>query len=248
MKSGKLVVRHHTGWRHRTIQILLAIWIVVGAWAAYYFGQHNAGFNQLAANDTQTRLEQEISNLEQDKVSLKDQLTLAQRSNQVDGQAYQQVKNDLKLLQQEILELREEVSFYRGIVAPRESSAGIRIERLDLEKDSEGGLFRYNLVLTQVLKNDRTVRGVAKATLKGVKDGRPKSYNLIKLADKKKKSLEFKFKYFQKFNGSIVLPKGFSAREVLVEVDPHRRKKIQQTFQWPGTEEKSKVKPDKVDT
>ncbi len=216
--------------------ILLAILAVVGAcWGLYYLGQKNAGYLSDKSEQKIAQLEKHIGLLTNEKVTLRDEVALIERSGQVDKQAYQQVKDNLKSLQQEILELREEVSFYRGIVSPLESSSGIRIERFRVEEVSDSNVFHYEIVLTQVLKNDQTVRGKLKLVFTGVKNDGTVSYNLTDLTSAKSRFLNFKFRYFQKFEGDIVLPKGFSPRQVLVEVDAKRRKKISNTFQWPNT-------------
>jgi len=216
--------------------ILLTILAVAGAcWGLYYLGQRNAGYLSDKSEQKIEQLEKHIGLLTNEKLTLRDEVALIERSGQVDKQAYQQVKDNLKSLQQEILELREEVSFYRGIVSPTESSTGIRIERFMVEEVSDSNVYHYEFVLTQVLKNDRTVTGKAKLVFTGIKNDRTVSYNLKDLSSAKSRFLNFKFRYFQKFEGNIVLPKGFSPRQVLVEVDPKRRKKISNTFPWPNS-------------
>lgn len=233
MKSGRIKISHHSP-VHQYVSWGLGIFFIVGAgFALYFFGLDEAGFNLIESDQTVERLESHISQLKEDKVLLRDQLALVKRSTQVDTQAYFQVKENLKALQQEILELREEVSFYRGIVAPRESSSGLRIDRLEVTKAAGERLFHYNLVLTQVLKNHRNVSGTVKLLVDGVQDDRPKKLKMRKVSAMKKKYLEFKFKYFQKFEGDLRMPKGFSPRQVIVEVSPRKRKKILGSFDWP---------------
>jgi len=220
-------------WR---VVILFTILAVAGAcWGLYYLGLRNAGYLTNKSEQKIEQLEKHIGLLTNEKLTLRDEVALIGRSGQVDKQAYQQVTDDLKSLQQEILELREEVSFYRGIVSPTESSTGIRIERFIVEEVNDSNVFHYEFVLTQVLKNDQTVTGKVKLVFTGVKDNSSVSYNLTDLSAAKSRFLNFKFRYFQKFDGDIILPKGFSPRQVLVEVDPKRRKKISNTFPWPNT-------------
>lgn len=238
MKSGKLVVRQHTAWQHRAFHGFLVVLLLGAGWGLYYLGQQRAGFSMFESKEAEAELQATINTLEQDKMDLRDQLALVKRASQVDGQAYEQVKSDLKSLQSEILELREEVSFYRGIVAPRESSAGMRVDQFNVEKTSDKGLYHFNLVLTQVIKNKRTTRGVATLSIEGEQNGRPKKLSLRSVSVDKKKRLEFKFRFFQKLEGDILLPKGFHPRQVLVEVNPHKKKKIKSKFDWPQSGKK----------
>ncbi|MDH5257291.1 MAG: hypothetical protein OEX07_04770 [Gammaproteobacteria bacterium] len=237
MKSGRIRIRHHSPFQHHAIRAIGAIVVVGAGFGLYYFGQQSAGFNSIAADEARERLLDSVSQLKEDKIALRDQLALVERSTQVDGQAYLQVKENLKALQQEILELREEVSFYRGIVAPKESSSGLRIDRLEVTKASSERLYHYNLVLTQVLKNHRNVRGTVKLIVEGLQDDRPKKLKMSAVSVEKNKYLEFKFKYFQKFEGDLLLPEGFLPRQVWVEVNAHKRKVVQGSFDWPFQDE-----------
>jgi len=233
MKSGRIKISHHSPVYHYVSWGLSVFFIIAAGFGLYFFGLDEAGFNLIETDKTVERLETSISQLKEDKISLRDQLALVKRSTQVDAQAYLEVKKNLKALQQEILELREEVSFYRGIVAPRESSSGLRIDRFEITKAAGERLFHYNLVLTQVLKNHRNVRGTVKLLVDGVLDDRPKKLRMRKVSATKKKFLEFKFKYFQKFEGDLRMPEGFQPRQVIVEVSPRKRKKILGSFDWP---------------
>lgn len=234
MKSGSLVVKHHSAWRGRLVQVGLLVLVSVLCVGLYYFGQYQAGHNLLQANELKQKLEDAIATLQADKADLRDRIAQIEQSSQVDQQAYLQVKNDLRQLQQENLELREEVSFYRGIVAPIESSAGIRVDSFKIEKLNDKGLFHYKFVLTQVLKNDRSIRGSVKIEVDGIQKGRPKSLDLSSVSTDAVKRLDFKFRYFQKFEGDLQMPAGFAPRQVNLEVHPYKRKIVKADFDWPN--------------
>ncbi|MDH5378667.1 MAG: hypothetical protein OEX00_10115, partial [Gammaproteobacteria bacterium] len=175
-----------------------------------------------------------IGELERENGALRDKVALLDRSKQVDQQAYTQVDDTIKKLQEEILELREEVGFYRGIVSPEESSSGLRVERFKVDQTSNDRLYRYKLVITQVLKNHRMARGEAKITIEGLQGGEPRELSLSSVSTDKKGSLRYRFKYFQKFEGDLMLPDGFSPRSVMVSLDGMgKNKNIEKTFQWP---------------
>lgn len=232
MKSGSLVVRHHSPWRHRLIVAASIAGILIAGWGIYVLGQHQAGFDRLSAGETTQKLRDVISQLQAEKEELRTQVALVERSTQMDKQAYTEVDTNLKSLQSEILELREEVSFYRGIVAPKESSTGIRIERLKLDQANDERVYRYNLVITQVLKNDKIVEGVVDVVVTGLQDGRLVQLALDRLATSGRKRLDFQFRYFQRFEGDMLLPEGFSPRTVEISVKPRQRKEVESSFDW----------------
>lgn len=232
MKSGSLVVKHHSPVQRWGIWIGGALLIFGAGWGLFVYGKMTAGFDQIESSGVEQRLETTIESLKNERIALRDQIALLERSNQMDKQAYVEVDSSLKSLQEEILELREQVSFYRGIVAPKESSAGLRIERLEMSGSAEERLYHYELVLTQVLKNQRTVRGNAFIDVEGLQNGRPKTLKLGSIAVAGKKDLGFKFRYFQKFKGDLVFPDGFVPRSVNVTVRASNKKSIESSYEW----------------
>ncbi len=206
--------------------------LVVAGWALYYWGSEHAGFDRLQASEKKQNLLDTIQHQKRIESELRDQVALLGRSTQVDKEAYIEVNDNLKSLQQEILELRGEVSFYRGIVAPKESSAGLRIENLRLAKVSDDGLYHYKLVLTQVLKNHKAVRGRVNVKIEGLVDGKAKMVSLASVSVVGKKRLDFKFRYFQKFEGDLRLSADFVPRAVHVKVKPRKRKELTSSFDW----------------
>lgn len=232
MKSGKFVVKHHTPGQRWAMIIGGLVFMVVAGWGLYIWGAEHAGFDRLQASEKKRSLLDTIQHQKRTETELRDKVALLERSAQVDKKAHVDVNDSLKGLQQEILELRGEVSFYRGIVAAKESSAGLRIENLRLAKVAGEGLYHYKLVLTQVLKNHKTVRGRVNVKIEGLLNGKAKKVSLASVSVVGKKKLDFKFRYFQKFEGDIRLGPGFVPRSVHVQVKPRKRKEIISTFDW----------------
>lgn len=184
------------------------------------------------------QIEQQQLTLDEQRAQLyelKLQLLRSAQEQKVDEAAITEVRALLKEQQQAFLELREENAFYRGIVSPSEARSGTLIQRLKIVPLAAAQLFHYQLVLTQVLKNERVTRGVVEITLSGVLEGRAHHLSLQEVDDGAKKTLNYRFKYFQMFEGSLRLPDGFSPRSVEVVVKPRRGgNTISERFSWPG--------------
>lgn len=173
---------------------------------------------------------------------LKVQVVQLTQRRKIDEAALDEVSALLKEQQQASLELREEIAFYRGIVSPSEVRSGILIQRVELTPLAAAQLFRYQVVLTQVLKNERVARGEVEITLSGVFEGRPHNISLQDLDQQAKKSLKFRFKYFQMFEGDLQLPDGFSPHSIDVVVKPRRsNNSINESFPWPQVVAKEKI-------
>ena len=210
--------------------------VILIAWIMYQLGYRMADTDVESLQAASTKLLTQVDVLKKENASLKADNALAKRTQQVEHEAGEQVKEELRSAQQEMFELQEEIAFYRGIVTPSEVKAGIRIQRFELIPLAEVGLYHYRLVLTQVLKSNVVSRGTVSLTLSGIEGGVPKQWSLVDVAPQKPiKPLKFRFKYFQKFEGDILLPNGFSPYTVEERVKPAKGSDIHQDFDWPGT-------------
>lgn len=233
MKSGQLVVKNHRPMFRRLVLGVLAALLVIGGAALFELGRSQGEFDRFEAGEAFEAMQTKLSESRQQADTLGEQLSISKRTQLIDKQAYDAVRNDLKQLQEEILELRSEVEFYRGIVSPKERQAGLNIQRFKIEPVSEDGLFHFELVMSQMLKNDRFVKGVVKLFVHGTQNGEPKSLDFREISPNKSVGRDFRFRYFQRMEGDVRLPEGFVARNVTVEMDAQKRDDISQNFAWP---------------
>ncbi len=208
--------------------------LVTVALVMYQVGYYEAVGKEGDLYQTNDDLQQQVKQLTQENIDLKAAATLLQRTQQVEAEASSEVQGRLRDLQAEILELQEEITFYRGIVAPSEATTGLRIQRFEITPLAEPGMARYQLVLTQVLKDETVSRGEVDIEIQGVQEGRPKLLPVSGLPEQKSGPLKFSFKYFQKFEGDLLLPPGFVPHSIDVNVRPSSGKSIKESFKWPN--------------
>ncbi len=220
---------------------MLILFLVIAAIAGYLAGYQWRG----DGNSLLHQLEQQQLVLDEQKAQLyklKVQVVQLTQRRKIDEAALDEVSALLKEQQQASLELREEIAFYRGIVSPSEVRSGILIQRVELTPLAAAQLFHYRVVLTQVLKNERVARGEVEITLSGVFEGRTHNIPLQDLDKQAKKSLKFRFKYFQMFEGDLQLPDGFSPHSIDVVVKPrHSNNSINESFPWPRLAVEEKI-------
>lgn len=233
MKAGRLVVRSHDPLRHKVLLSVASVLVILALVGAYELGVYQGGYNRVIAAQQQARLQERLAGLESEKKELQEQMTILKRSQAIDSQAYNEVRDSLKQLQESILELRQEVEFYRGIVSPSERQAGLAIQSFHLEAAVEEGLYHYELVLTQVLKNDKYVKGRVNLYIDGVQGGEPVRVQFRDISPNNSVKRDFRFRYFQRTEGDIRLPEGFVPRDVVVEMLPKGRKAVTKSFAWP---------------
>lgn len=229
-----MVVRPHRPLRNGIIYTVLGVLVLATIAGAFEFGRLRAGFDAAEVDRERQRREQELAALELQNRDLRERIALLERSSEIDREARDQVQANLSSMQDEVLELREELAFYRGIVSPEDAQAGLRIQSFTLSSGPAEDLYRFRLVLIQAIKHDRRATGRVEVVVHGVRNGEPASFPLQDLAAGETEELSYSFKYFQDFEGSLRLPSGFSPARVDIAVLPAGRAAdaIRRTIEW----------------
>ncbi len=233
-----LVVKPHRPWLVGILLGLAAIAMLIGGWTLFNYGRYLAGYNSAESNKERQVLLDINDDLEQKVDRLRERRALLERAAQIERQAYDELDTTIKVLQGEILELKEELAFYRGIVSPQDASSGLHLQRFKIEANGKSRSYRYKIVLTQVLKNDRLATGKVRLSVDGMQNNQPRTLSLKALGEKSVKELDYRFKYFQKLEGNLKLPRGFTAYRVTATIVPRSRKRnsIEKTINWSGQE------------
>lgn len=232
--ATNLVIKSHHPWRHRLKILLLLCLLLAVAWLLVDYGRYRTEAAGLALLDERDQLRTSLLNEQQKNHQLSERIAVLERAAQVDRQAYGEVEQSLRQAQDEMLELKEELAFYRGILMPTETSAGLNIADFGLTGIGQERAYRFKLVMTQVQANERLVEGYARVQFEGVQNGVQVQYGLKELSGDNHDRLGLRFKYFQHHEGEIVLPEGFLPSRVLVDVVPSSRglRRLKKTFDW----------------
>lgn len=229
-----LVVKPHHPWKTRALWTLAGLLMLVGGYTLFDYGRYLAGYDSHAASREKSELVQETKQLEKRIEELRQENALLERARQIESKAYTDLDETIKNLQSEILELKEELAFYRGIVSPREASTGLLLQKFSLEQDGSRHRLRYRVVLTQVLGNDRLANGTVELQLEGLQGNKARSLTLGDVTEKSVNELRYRFKYFQKLEGVITLPEKFSLLRATLRILPQgsERNSIEKTIDW----------------
>lgn len=218
-----------------------AFLLAVGAWALYSYTRATtvSDFERAQLEVEQLReerrnLSRELRAAKSEIEQLKDQVVYVQRSTEIDAQACGTVKESLAGLQTEVSDLREQLAFYRGIVSPDLSRAGVRVYEFKVAKTNTSNTFHYELVLIQSVRHDRQVGGRIQMNVEGLKDGTRQTLKLDEIVMGTAKNMQFSFKYFEEFNGDFRLPAGFKPARVLVTLatDVEGAPDVREEFEW----------------
>ena len=233
-KSTHVIVKSHHPKKKKIFGVLFIVGVVLGGGVLFEYGRSRAGFDGLRVARTESALKARIKALEEEKGDLSAQNAILTQASDIDRKAYSEVDRSLAELQSEILELKEEVAFYRGIVNSPEAVQGLHVQSFRLESSGDEQHYHYRLILTQYAKNNRLISGTAKMVVSGVQDGRQVELTHEHIAGDGKHGVKFRFKYFQELEGDIELPTGFLPLRVNLKAGTDGRGKAaaERTFSW----------------
>ena len=229
-----LIVRAHRPWKSKFIWGIVLLVLIISGWTLFDYGRFLAGYDSRDAGDEIDALAQMQEHLEKRIETLREEKAVLERAAQIERKAYNELDQTLKILQAEVLEHKEELAFYRGIVSPKDSSSGLYLQNFFLSQNGETRSYRFKVVLTQVLKNSRLITGKVKLQFDGLLDGESKILDLKNVTAKKVRDLNYRFKYFQNVEGVVEFPEGFSLLRVKIQILPRGRQRdmIEKTIEW----------------
>lgn len=213
----------------------VALLVLVTSASAYYAGQY-----QLRKGLDRTTLAHEsaietLEALQRENDALRLRVATAEQSLAIGEQADEKVRAELVEKENRIAELKQEISFYRGLMAPDEDGDGVSIGRFSLSQMSEPRRFQFKLLVQQSATRHTVVKGHATFTVVGSQDGQPKRYPLSDLSQQvESEKIPLRFKYFQNIEGELQLPHGFEPEGVELSLKSGARKgfNIEQRYGW----------------
>lgn len=227
--DGFLVKEHrpYIKWVLVAIAILFAL-------MAFYAGRYDQHYGLDQSYEEIQRLNVVIEQLSQRNEELVMKNADLLGSSKVERDAYVSANQSIVELQKEILLLKEELVFYRGIVSPDAADYAVNLQEFSLQKTENKDEYSYKLVLTKQGKSSYSIRGDVIISLVGLLDGKEVDFDLNDLVIGKKSKLKYSFKYFQIFENRFALPEGFFPEVLKVRVKSRTKKvkSLEQRYNW----------------
>jgi len=209
--------------------------IVLLVWMSFQYGRHVGGYDQSDSEQEISGLRERIADLSVQNEDLQRRNAKLIRDQGIDRDAGSQVQKELARAQSQILDMREELTFYRNIVKPNKAKRTVVIKKVQVIPEAENQ-YRYKIVLIQDGRHDASVRGTVELSFEGAQtDGQIVRLDLPTVSTQKEsKSQIFGFKYFQNFEGSIRIPENFAPMSMYIRVLPSSSSvpRINQSFPW----------------
>lgn len=235
MRVKQQVIRQHRPVLTATIAVACIVAIGVAGYMLYMNASGWARQELAVLHAERDELVTTLEALKDANGKLREQVAFLERAQQVEGQAYQNVDAHLRNLQDEVLALKEEVAFYRGIVSAGKEK-GLNIQTFVVDKETSPGAYRFQLVLTQHLKRVKKISGKVKLKVMDQTDGTSRELLLSDMAGKQADALDFEFKFFQRIEGRFTLPSGFKPERLEINVVSSGKQpaSVEKSFEWRG--------------
>lgn len=221
--------------RSGVFAILALFSIILAGVFGYLFAESKQMLKDAPDVNRLISMESELVNLRTQNSELTSKLAFATTSGAIDDTASKVTQQSLADKEQELKTAREELSFYKSLLAPEGAAAGLNIYSFSIEDTENTNENRYRLVLTQVGGGSLEARGTVLLRVQGYLYGDEKVLEWWDIRPESTMPMpSFGFKYFQRMDGVIILPEGFVADNVLVKIIPDstRLKSSQQSYTW----------------
>lgn len=226
--------------RTRRVRLALAA-LMLAIPLAFYLGTQWSFLAAPAGAGAHTERQQE-GELRQEVEALQQRLAVVSSGERVAQQANEQSRLTIKLLEEQIFKLQQNLAFYKGVLAPGSRREGLRIQTFELQPTDVPGRFRYKLLLSRVGDGEEPLQGQLHVVIDGHRDKQPVSLELAPLtkglADAlSDQAIAFSFKHFQAIPeaarfGELAVPEGFIPDEVKVQAQVKGEKPLVRTFKW----------------
>jgi hypothetical protein len=214
MKRFARNLRHRFGLAQRTVSVRTEIpwhwrifWICILLCAGFGIGYLRY------ANTSAAQLRDEVQRLSQENTQLHSQSIHVERQQQVTQVAQTDLSKDMAALQEENVQLKEDLEFYKSILEDSAGVAAVKIHSIKITHGSIAGDFNFRILLIQSGKHDKSVQGSLKLQLLGTQNGSPAAIPITESTGDRG-SFKINFKYYQPVEGSFTVPANFVPSEV----------------------------------
>lgn len=222
--TNELSIRPKMSAQTRLLIVCTAVLLIsTGLYMAYAFGV-KSGHTQYSQDQILIeRLNETISGLRGELSSGGDGLIFAQRQQQIQEEAYNQLSDAYANSEQKNRELGSRLDFYRSIISPEGAQSGPAIQAFESSYASDR--VSFDITLIQAIKHKHQVRGNLRVSLA---DGQ-RVVAQWPLSSARSVS----YQYFEKISGSIEVPSSIRdnvALKLKVEFSLQSGNKLEQWY------------------
>ncbi|MDO9317763.1 MAG: hypothetical protein Q7V56_06155 [Gammaproteobacteria bacterium] len=230
-KQQRMVVVPHRPW----LRYALLAGVLTVAVVGFAFGYLDAadGFATTSADNQQMALE--LADARDELQGLRSQVVISGRTSIMDQRANEEVQETINSLRQRVMQLEQDVMFYRQVMTPELAEPGLIIAEFTVQPTDLPDTYRYRAVFRQAGAGDRELKGKVQIDVAGTRAGENVLLPLQELVSGAETvNTMLNFRYFQNIEGELVVPADFLPTQVEIRaesVEPQQRK-LEKLFNW----------------
>lgn len=235
-KQERLSLVRYDPWQRFWRGVYLLLFVVAVAVGCFYGGQYASLEERQTLVLERNQLQEQIAAADQEIRTFRQRVGVLEKGGEVDRQATEGIRQTVKELKAQVAILEEEVSFYKGIMAPSGKDKGLRISKMNIQPLDQANKFRYSIMMTQVADNSSYIKGLAAVNFVGKENGKRKIIPLRELDEQiNELGVRFNFRYFQEVSGEVSMPANFKVEQVQVVLQSSGSKaqRVEETIDWP---------------
>ena len=222
-KQTRMVVVPYRPWLPLVLGVSFASTVLIAAVAGLYWGYYGASREHVIVGEENVLLSEALIQAQEQIASLRSDMAMTGRDNLVDQRAAEEVQSTINGLRARIMQLEQDVSFYRQVMTPDAAELGLIIAEVLVVPASTPGSYRYRAVFRLAGAGDRNVEGSVVMTVAGQQGDERQVHpraDLMRAPSEFVDTLEFR--YFQILEGEFDLPPGFAPEQIEVRAKSTR--------------------------
>jgi len=234
-KQTRMVVVPYRPWLPLVLGVSFASTVLIAAVAGLYWGYYGASREHVIVGEENVLLSEALIQAQEQIASLRSDMAMTGRDNLVDQRAAEEVQSTINGLRARIMQLEQDVSFYRQVMTPDAAELGLIIAEVLVMPANAPRSYRYRAVFRLAGAGDRNVEGSVAISVVGQQGSESKVYAMAELMRAPSEFVEtLEFRYFQTLEGEFELPLGFSPEQIAVRAESTRPLEyiVEKTFSW----------------
>ena len=218
ISAPRVAIHTQVAWYWRWLVIAaLAGFAAAAAWLAYDLGRQYAGFDRADADREQSLLIEANRKLEEENATLRKEIAAVERQLQIELSTRGNLSGQIQALSEENALLKEDLAFFQTLMASGGEPGGISINRFRVQADALPGEYRYRLLVVQSKQRVREFTGRLQFVVDMEENGRP-TVVTIPAENDASQAYNLAFKFYQRVDGTFMLPPGAVVKKVQVRV------------------------------
>lgn len=226
------VVAHRPD-RERRLLVAGGAGCLVLVMLAFATGRYLAGAEQVAAVDGLAELRERYIEVVAERDDLTAQLSDERLGRDLELASNMLVRDTLGEQAGRIIELEDELRFYRKLMASDGRAGSIEISEFELTRPPDGTSVQFRLLLVQSADRRDEVAGHVELRIRGERGGQMEVLGGPAIG-RSSQGIRFRFRYFQNLAGEIELPEGFVPEgvEIIARAEGRDGFELQRQFSW----------------